>query len=79
MPRNRKGSLSQMDRFAEALAATAGTAHDGDVQWVGRLFGLGMKQSNDRGNDRRVVTIVATGHRTAGDVAKPHWSARRAA
>ncbi len=28
----------------------------------------------ERGNDRRVVTIRATGERTAGRVGKPHWS-----
>src|SRR5688572_4142661 len=33
----------------------------------------------ERGNDRRVVTIAATGQRTAGRVRKPHWSARKAA
>jgi DNA-binding transcriptional regulator YhcF (GntR family) len=33
----------------------------------------------ERGNDRRVVTICATGKRTLGTVKKPHWSARRAA
>lgn len=33
----------------------------------------------ERGNDTRVVTIVATGQRTAGKVCKPHWSTRQAA
>lgn len=32
-----------------------------------------------RGNAQRVVTIIATGHKTAGTVGKPHWSRRRAA
>lgn len=31
----------------------------------------------ERGNARRVVTIRATGQRTAGTVTKMHWSARR--
>lgn len=35
--------------------------------------------SVERGNDQRVVTIRATGHKTAGEVRKPHWSARKAA
>lgn len=33
-------------RFAQALADTAGTAHDGDVPYVGRMFGLDCKQAN---------------------------------
>lgn len=33
----------------------------------------------ERGNDHRVVTICATGAKTAGTVKKPHWSTRRAA
>lgn len=32
----------------------------------------------ERGNDHRVVTIRASGHRTAGAVKKPHWSRRAA-
>lgn len=27
----------------------------------------------ERGNDRRVVAICATGQKTAGTVGKPHW------
>lgn len=34
--------------------------------------------SVERSNDRRVVTILATGQRTAGKVGKPHWSRRAA-
>lgn len=33
----------------------------------------------ERGRDCRVVTIRATGQRTAGEVGRPHWSRREAA
>lgn len=46
MGRPRKGVMSKQARFAEALAATAGTEHDGDVPFVGRLFGLTTHQAN---------------------------------
>lgn len=47
MGRPRRGQLSLLDRFAEALAATEGTEHDGHVPTVGRLFGLDYKRSYD--------------------------------
>lgn len=47
MSRTRKGELSQMDRFAEALAATAGTANDGQIPFVGRQLGMSTQQAND--------------------------------
>lgn len=47
MPRNRNGTLSQMDRFAEVLAGTAGTPNDGNVRFVGRQLGLDMVASNN--------------------------------
>lgn len=47
MPRNRRGTASKLDSFAEAIAATAGTAHDGDVPHVGRMFGLDRYRAND--------------------------------
>ena len=47
MGRPRRGTLSLMDRFAEALANTEGTAHDGDVPFVGRGLGLDTYRAND--------------------------------
>lgn len=47
MARNPKGVLSQMDRFAELLAATAWTERDGDVPFVGRQLGLDTPRAND--------------------------------
>lgn len=44
-PRPRAG-ISMIDRFAEAMAATAGTRHDGDVRFVGRSLGLTPVQAH---------------------------------
>jgi hypothetical protein len=46
MPRNRAGTLSLQDRFAEALADSAGTTHDGDVPLAGARLGFDMKRAN---------------------------------
>ena len=37
---------SYVDRFAAAIAETAGTEHDGDVRHVGRLLGLSDTKAN---------------------------------
>lgn len=46
MSRNRNGTASLMDRFAELLANTAGTENDGKVPFVGRQLGLTTAEAN---------------------------------
>lgn len=41
------------------------------------LEGAGMI-AVERGSDKRVVTILASGKRTAGKIRRPHWSRRAA-
>lgn len=47
MARTRRGTLSQIDRFAEALANTAWTERDGSVPFAGAQLGLDTRAAND--------------------------------
>lgn len=42
----KKRSAPMLEAFAEALAETAGTEHDGDVVYAGRKAGLGRLESH---------------------------------
>lgn len=70
-------------------AAEAGTACPSNTAFADELS-IGASKGSDiiarlerkglikvqRGNSMRVVTIVATGKRTAGEITKPHWRLR---
>lgn len=62
----------------EALGERFGCSGQRIVAALHFLESAGMI-SVERGNDCRVVTIRASGQKTAGEVVSPHWSARQVA
>jgi len=55
--------------IADVTGSTSGSALVASLERKGLI-------RVERGNSKRVVTILATGRRTAGQIRKPHWRDR---